>query len=179
MTTTPPARPPTPDPEQVAAKVQEFLALETSDPTSFAEALADNIMEPDPVETAAFRHEDLAFKSLAATKYLIENANSVLKRRRRGSQQQRRTENFVQKVGLERRLLELRVNGIRAEKGLLPNAPNPRQRAMRRLATENLQGDVPKGRIRELIIEEQEKDRERKKQAKKERQAARRAERDG
>lgn len=80
----------------------------------------------------------------------------------------------MQKVGHERRLLELRVNGIRAEKGLLPNAPNPRQRALRRLASENLAADVPKGRFRQLVEEEQEVDRERKRAAKKQRQQERR-----
>lgn len=178
MTT--PQRPPLPDPQEVAARITELrVLLDTRGASDFAEALADNIMEPLPVDTAAFRSEELAFESLAATRYLIDNAKSVLARRRRGSRQQMRTEAYMQKIGMERRLLELRVNGIRAEKGMLPNQPNPRQRAMRRLATENLQGDVPKGRIRDLLEEEKQKDRDRKKQQKKERQAARKSQRDG
>lgn len=167
-------RPPVADPAEVAAKIEEFVALEATDPTSFAEALADNIMEPEPAETAAFRSEELAFKSLNATKYLIENTRSVLARRRRGSEQQRRTEGFLQKVNYERRLLENIVNGLRAQRGLLPNAPNPRRRAERRLVNENLAGDVKRGRIRELIEEEKAIDAEKKKQAKKARQQARR-----
>jgi hypothetical protein len=154
--------------------IQRLLDLHARDTTAFAEALADNIMEPVIEETAAFRSEELAYYSLAATRYLIENARSVLTRRRRGSTEKARTEGFMQKVGHERRLLELRVNGIRAEKGLLPNAPNPRQRALRRLASENLAGDVPKGRFRQLVEEEQEVDRERKRAAKKQRQQERR-----
>lgn len=174
MTQPPRERPPLPDPALVAAKVDELVALENSDSTSFAEALADNIMEPDPVETAAFRSEELAFKSLAATRYLIENTRSVLARRRRGSEQQRRTEGFLQKVGYERRLLENIVNGLRAQRGMLPNQPNPRRRAERRLVSENLAGDVKRGRFRELVEEERAIDAEKKKQAKKARQQARR-----
>ncbi|HET7386189.1 MAG TPA: hypothetical protein VFJ19_05930 [Nocardioidaceae bacterium] len=166
-----------PSNELVAAAVRDLEALEASDPTGFSEALADNIMEPDPVETEAFRSDQLVFKSLAAVRYLQENAQSVLKRRRRGSQQKRRTEGFIQKVGYERRILENVRNGVRARKGLLPNAPNPRQRALRRLASENLAGATPQGRFRVLVIEEQDKDKERKRQAKKQRQAARRADR--
>lgn len=165
------------DPSALAAKVAELAALEARDPTTFAEALADNIMEPDPVETAAFRSDDLAFKSLVATRYLIENTQSILRRRRRGSVAQRRTEGFIQKVGRERRVLENIVNGIRARTGVLPNTPNPRQRAMRRLWNENMKGPVPAGRYRELLNEEVEAVAERKRQAKKARQEARKAER--
>lgn len=161
----------------VAAKTRELVDLEKRDRNAFAEALADNIMEPDPVETDAFRSDDLAFQSLAAARYLIDNANTVLRRRRRGSKEQRGTERFMQAVGRERRILENIVNGMRARKGMLPNAPNPRQRALRRLATENLQGDVPKGRFRDLVIEEQQIDKDRKREQKKARQEARRAER--
>lgn len=161
------------DPAAVEAKVRELLKLEASDPTSFAESLADNIMEPDPVETAAFRSEQLVFKSYAASRYLIENAKAVIARRRRGSERKRATEHYMHKVGYERRILENICNGLRAQKGLLPNAPNPRRRAERRLVNENLAGDVKKGRIRELIEEEKAIDAEKKKQAKKARQAAR------
>jgi hypothetical protein len=168
---------PVADPAQVAETTRRFLELHARDATAFAEALADNVMEPDLVETAAFRSEELAFYSLAATRYLIENARSVLARRRRASTEKARTEGFMQKVGHERRLLELRVNGIRAEKGMLPNAPNPRQRAMRRLASENMAADVPKGRFRQLFDEEVEVDKQRKRDAKKQRQQERREQR--
>lgn len=150
----------------VQAKIKELDALEVRSPVEFAEALADNIMEPDPIETQAFRSEDLAFKSLKAARYLIDHSGAVMKHRRRGSKQQQATREFMNRVGQERRLLEYIVNGIRAAKGQIPNAPNPRQRALRRLATENLKGDVPRGRFRELMIEEQEIDKERKRQAK-------------
>jgi hypothetical protein len=168
-----------PDQGAVTAKTRELVELEKRDRNAFAEALADNIMEPDPIETDAFRSDELAFQSLAAARYLIDNANSVMNRRRRGSREQRGTERFLQMVGRERRILENVVNGIRARKGMLPNAPNPRQRALRRLATENLAGDVPRGRFRDLVIEEQQVDKDRKYREKKERQAARRAHRDG
>ena len=159
---------------RVQAKIKELDALEVRDPLEFAEALADNIMETDPIETLAFRSDELAFKSLKAARYLLDHSGAVLQRRRRGSREQQATREFMNRVGAERRLLESIVNGIRAKKGLNPNAPNPRQRALRRLATENLKGDVPRGRFRELMIEEQEIDRERKAEAKRERRQARR-----
>lgn len=178
MTKERPSTPSAPEPGLVASKIAELQALELRDRNGFAELLADNIMEPDEVETAAFRSDELAFQSLAAARYLIDNANAVMRRRRRGSAEQRGTERFIQAVGRERRILENIVNGLRAKKGMLPSAPNPRQRALRRLATENLKGDVPQGRFRELVLEEVEVDKERKRREKKERQAARRAERD-
>lgn len=162
-------------PEQVAEKIRELIDLEARDRNGFAEALADNIMDPDPVETAAFRSDELAFQALAAARYLIENSQVIMRQRRRGTAAKRGTENFIQQVGRERRILENIVNGMRAKKGMLPNAPNPRQRALRRLATENLKGDVPMGRFRDLIEEEIQADRDRKKEQKRARQLERRA----
>ena len=167
------------DAVRVQAKIKELDALEVRDPLEFAEALADNIMEPDPIETSAFRSEELVFKSYKAARYLIDHSGAVLNRRRRGSKEQQATREFMNRVGQERRLLEYIVNGLRASKGLTPNAPNPRQRALRRLATENLKGDVPRGRFRELVIEEQEVDRERKRQQKEERRAQKKQEQAG
>lgn len=167
-------RPAVVDPNEVAAKIREFIALEASDPRAFADALADNILDPIPTETAAFRSEELVFKSLTAALFLIENTDSVLKRRRRGSQEQRRTEYFRTAVNRERRIFENIVNGLRAQKGLLPNKPNPRRRAERRLVQENLAGDVPRGRFRQLLIEEVEADQERKRLEKERRKQARR-----
>lgn len=164
---------------RVQAKIAELDRLEVRAPVEFAEALADNIMEPDPIETQAFRSDELAFKSLKAARYLLDHSGAVLKRRRRGSQQQQATQEFMNRVGAERRHLENITNGIRAKKGLTPNAPNPRQRALRRLATENLKGDVPRGRFRELVIEEQEIDRARKAEAKRQRRLARQGQRNG
>lgn len=160
------------DPGVTRAKIEELKALEQRDPNAFAEALADNIMEPDPVETAAFRSEELAFLAFNASKYLIDHANVMKRQRRRGSRLQVRTDVFIQKVGRERRVLQARVDGLRAERGILPNAPNPRGRAMRRLWNEAMRGPVPEGRWRELLDEEAQRDRDKKRDQKRARAQA-------
>lgn len=164
-----------PTPDEIAARIAELVALEASDPTTFAEDLADNIMEPLELDTRAFRSDELAFKSLAAAKYLIDRANEQARRHRANSAKQRATIAFRQKVAREGRILENVVNGIKARNGILPAAPNPRRRAKERLWSEAMKGDaIPAGRWREILDEEIEKDRERKKQAKKARRDARR-----
>lgn len=167
------------DPTELRRLIDQFVALEASDSKAFAEALADNIMEPDPAETAALRSEELAMKSLVAARFLIDNTNVVLRTKQRGTDEHRRTEHFINSVGRERRLLESIVQGLRAQHGILPTAPNPRGRAMRRLVNENMRGDVAKGRFRELVIEETEVDRQRKVREKEERKRARREARAG
>jgi hypothetical protein len=170
-----------PDPisaEEVSAKIQELLELERERGSrEFAEALADNIMEPDPVETAAFRSDELAFLSYTGARYLIDHSNEVLRDRRRGSRQAHDTRRFQMEVGRERRILESIVNGIRAKKGMLPNQPNIRRRAERRLVQENLKGPVPQGRFIELLREEEEREQQRKRDAKRARAQARKAQR--
>lgn len=164
------------DPTEVEAKIREFEALELRDPAEFREALATNIMEPDPVETLAFRSETLAWKALASARELIEQAQSFQARDRKGSRTRRGRDAFIQKVGRERRILQMRVDGFRAEKGILPNTPNPRRRAEKRLWSEAMKGEaIPAGRWREILTEEIEKDKQRKRDQKKARQAARRA----
>lgn len=160
----------------VAEKVAELAAIEAADPTTFAEALADNIAEPLDTETAAFRSDELAFKSLAAAEYLIARTNEVVRRHRRDSDKQRASIAFGHKVARERRILENVVNGIKARNGILPAAPNPRKRAKDRLWNEAMKGGViPPGRWRQLLDEEIEKDRARKKAAKQARREMRRA----
>ena len=177
MTTTRP-EPPVVDPAEVQRLVVQLTALEAQNPRAFAESLADNIMEPDPAETLAFRSEELVAKSLVAARYLIDNTNSVMASRRRGTDLHKRTELFRNAVGRERRLLQSILDGMRARDGVLPTAPNPRGRAMRRLVNENLVGDVPKGRFRELVIEETENDKAKRAAAKEARKKARKAVRD-
>lgn len=164
-----------PTPDEVAAKVEELRALEQLGVKEFADALADNIMEPLPVETAAFRSDALAFLSLTAARYLIDHANEILRQRHRSRHARRGTQHFVNLVGRERRILENIVNGLRAKNGDLPNAPNPRKRAMQRLWNENMAGDVPQGRYKVLFLEEQELAAQRKRDEKKARRDARRA----
>lgn len=168
-------QPSPPSASGVAAKIQELQLLEQSNPAQFAEALADNIMDPDPVETAAFRSDELAYFSLSGARYLIEHSNEVLKRRRRGSRAQFDTRRFQMSVGRERRILGSIVDGIRAKNGMLPNAPNPRRRAMMRLWNENMAGPVPAGRFRVLLDEETERDAQSKRDQKRLRKEAKRA----
>lgn len=161
----------------------------------FADRLATNVLDPDPVETEAFFSKDLAYKSLVAARYLIQHANSYKVRRRRGSQKQLATEVFVQKVGRERSLLQNAVNGYLALDGRLPAQPNPRRRAEKRLWNLALRGEplpadlvsdpraaavlgrIMKDLARRLHDEEVERDAEKKRAQKKARQQARREQR--
>lgn len=166
-----------PSPEvapRVIARIAELTAMEAADPTSFAEALADNIMEPLAEDTHAFRSDDLAFKSYAAATYLIERTNEQVRRHARNPQKQRGAKAFGIKVARERRILENIVNGIKARNGVLPAAPNPRRRAKDRLWNEAMTGkSIPPGRWRELLTEEMERDKARKRDAKRARRQSR------
>lgn len=103
---------------------------------TFTDSLADCIADPDPVEQAAFRGEQLAFRSLNACRYLIDHVNTTIRKKESesGSEWRARAEHFRSIVGRERRLLEYIVAGIRARQGILPAAPNPRARAKDELA---------------------------------------------
>lgn len=167
-----------PNPAQVAAKVRELDALEVKDATSFAELLADNLMEPDPVEVAAFRSDALAWKSLTATKYLIDRTNEQIRRHRANSDRQRGSIAFRNKVVREQRVLQQIVDGLRAKNGILPNLPNPKRRAQIRLWNLAMTNQpIAPGTWRVLLEEEKEKDAQRKRDAKKARRDARREER--
>ncbi len=123
----------------------------------YAESLADTIMDPDhpdhAVEVAAFRSPELAKRSLVATRYLIDHVNSTLKHPagQSNAQRDRAAAHFRDRVGMERRLLEQIVTGLAAQTGRLDTSPNPRRRAMERLA--NLHYDE----FRALVREEEEK----------------------
>lgn len=148
-------RPAEPDPQEVADAIAYLSGLEN---VPYAESLADNIMDPDPVETAAFRSPELAKRSLAASEHLLDDVNARLRRGAPAGESaksfERRAGYFRQNVGIERRLLRAIVDGQRAARGIVPNAPKPRGRAMRRLAQLNLAGDVPKGTYARLVREE-------------------------
>lgn len=150
-----------PDPAAVARLIGQ---LERMSDTAFAESLADyvmtNLRKPDPedyastsayerdlqdwadladdhaVEQAAFRSDTLAIRSFYAAEMLIKQANTLLQRRsdEKGKDWQARTAHYRTRVGMERRLLGVRVDGIRAAKGILPSQPNPRARALENLS---------------------------------------------
>lgn len=137
---------------------------------AYAEALADCVMDPDPFEQAAFRSPELAQRSLIAARYLIDNVNSQIRQRQDESKGAwgARAAHFRTRVGMERRILDAIVTGLRAQAGVLSNAPNPRARAMRRLAQLH-----PEEFLR-LVREEQQADKERAAAAKEERKRLRR-----
>lgn len=160
-------RPPDPDPQQVARLIEQFSNL--SD-VAYAEALADNIMEPDADETAAFRSPELVYRSRDAAAYLLARVNTEFRQRpgeSRGSWG-RRAAAYRDRVGLERRRLETIIAGMRAQRGILTAPPNPRGRAMRRLAQR-----YPEEFL-QMVREEQQADRDRAAREKEERKAARR-----
>lgn len=149
------------DPQLVADKARELLALEQQQgPRVFAEEVADILLapEPDPVEIAALRCDEVAFLAWNATKYLLEHSGLVIRERirRRQHQEANATRRFQVEINREQRILKAIVEGIRARNGRLPNERNPKRRAERRLVQENLKGDVPKGRFIEILREEEE-----------------------
>lgn len=114
--------------------------------TEFREALADNIMEPDPDETAAFQSPQLVARAMQACDDLRANARGVIRRldeqatsgsdqaRAEARARRRRTDHFVYMVGREKKRLELVRRGYQAQEGRVLAAPNPRQRAFEDLA---------------------------------------------
>lgn len=157
-----------PDPAEVQATVANLTELPDQ---QFAEALADCVMDPDPVEQAAFRSDDLALRALVAARYLIDNVNATIRQRadESGKAWALRAEHYRNRIGMERRLLESIVAGIRARDGQIMAAPNPRGRAMRRLAEKHPQEFL------ELVRDEQEAVAERRRAEKAERKRQRQA----
>lgn len=156
--------------------ISQFIELEASDPRAFTQQIADNVMEPVRAETMALRSPELVNKTMVAVRSLLEETSTAHRKVRKGSEEERRRNFFLAQVSRERRMLEVVISGLRAQGFNLPPAENPRKRAMVRLANENLRGDVPRGRFRDLLNEEQEITRERKRAAKKERAELRNAE---
>jgi hypothetical protein len=157
---------PTADPTRVTAVADRLAALTE---VAFAEALADNIMEPDADEVAAFRSPELVVRSLDATKYLLARVNTEFQQRpgeSRGSWGKRAAA-YRDRVGLERRRLETIVAGLRAQRGILTAPPNPRGRAYRELARRHPEEYL------EIVREQQDKDRQRKREEKEARKQAR------
>lgn len=162
-------RPDAPDPAAVAEVLADLAEL---DDEGFADALADCIMRPDPVEQAAFRSPQAAERSLIAARYLIDNVNSTIRKNDGESDGswRHRAEHFRNRVGMERRMLQAIVDGLRAQQGRLPNAPNPRARAREVLARRHPQEYLS------ILRELEEAERQRKREAKAAAKAARRAE---
>lgn len=152
--------------------VAELSALNEN---RFMRAVSENLHDENPVETAAFRHPDLVFRTQAALRALLDQTNTQLRRREGETNKEwrRRAEHFRTIVGRERRLVETIITGLRAQRGIEFAAPNPRARAFRRLAREN------PVRYIQLVREEEDLDRRKAAEVKAARQKARRGQGNG
>lgn len=125
-----------PDPSRVRAIVAHLDQLPD---VKYAEVVANVVMSrPEDLDVdaqAAMRTPALVAKSLAAVRFHIDQANARLKRSEGEDVREwrRRQEHFKHRMGVERRLLENVQQGVLAQRGIVPNRPNPRQRAMERL----------------------------------------------
>lgn len=134
MSTTRAVAPARPDPAQVREAIGR---LDGAPDKTFAEIIADTVMAPapDPAVQAALRSPVLVAKSLAAVEYHIAQANARLKRHEGESDKawRRRQEHFKHRMGVERTILRRVEEGVRAQRGIVPNRPNPRQWALEQL----------------------------------------------
>jgi hypothetical protein len=111
-------------------------SLRGIDLVEFSERLRLNIHDPDSVEEAVFRSPEFAERSWNATRRLLEE----LRRQERdaramGEKLARGREIFRQRVGVERRTLDVVLAGLRAQNGGIGwSSPNPRMRAFESLA---------------------------------------------
>jgi len=126
------------DPDELAVTITYLEAR--SDP-AFAQALAENVLDPDPVATAAFRSPQLATRSLSAARFVINRANNRI--RNADSTPDPARTRYVQTrlrdaVGFERASIQAVVdNMVDDPRGAHGNAPSARSRAMRRMARED------------------------------------------
>ena len=157
-----------PHPDEVADLIEHFTGLSDD---RYARALAQNIAKPVPEETAAFRSRELAVRTDAAGRYLRSSGAAKITHGLVGQEpdlakKRHGIAHFLAKVHREQALVASIITEMDAQKGILRNAGNPRRRAERRLWQENMAGDVPKGRYRELLEEEKAAEVERRRQAK-------------
>lgn len=152
-----PERPTRPVLEADPAEVQRLTQYLAGQPhLKFTEALMDCLMDPVPAEVLAFRSDALAEKTLAACVQLLDQLNQQIASNGKGMRrfeglrgaalaaEQRAWRQDVfrirEAVGIERRLVQDIVRGMRARNGQLGFAPNPRGRAMRELVRLNVSG---------------------------------------
>jgi len=130
------------DRDELAATI---AYLNTRTDEDFAEALADCIIDPIPVEVAAFRSSELAYRSLVAARFLIKHANTTIELKKMGEDPNQSkkarikgTARFRDRVGMERQLLEQIVAGDNARNGRVSSAPSAQSRALARLKQRHL-----------------------------------------
>jgi hypothetical protein len=175
-------------PEEVAARQaainRQVARYEQLTAAEFADRLSDNLKDsadlaalgdrpiPDDlplpedvrIREEAFRSDKLAFQTRAALRLMIDSVNSQLNSRDMDATARRRATNFRNRVGYERRIVDAVCAGIQARTGVLPNQPNPRQRAFEELAKRHPEEYI--GILREKQAEAQERARLEKEQRK-------------
>ncbi|MEQ7008452.1 hypothetical protein ABN028_19960 [Actinopolymorpha sp. B17G11] len=117
----------------VQARITQLKDLPDDD---FIRAVRDFLRRPDDDEAAALRSDAIVQRTHWAILYLRDNVRTSLEHEAEGSDRKRGMELLRNAIRREERLTLLRVNGLRAKTGQMPMAPNPRGRAMRRLAAE-------------------------------------------
>lgn len=124
-----PDLPELPDAELVADMIATLSALTEED---YARWLGDNLVEEHAVDTAAFRSPELVERTWAALRALLASTQKRLNNET-DRQRKQRTQYFVTRASQERRIVEAIRDGLRAQRGILSAAPNPRARAAREL----------------------------------------------
>jgi len=149
------------DPEMHADAVGDLFGLDSPEPIPLADAIA------------ALRGPQLINRSYPAARYLLNDVNTVIKTvaPKEGlstKQSQRYREMFRSKVGRERAVLKVALDGYKAQRGILDSAPNPRARAMRVLKQRHLREyqELTRGFEQSIRDERAEKRRQQKIQAK-------------
>lgn len=168
-----PATPPNVDPVLLDRTITQLQALTDQ---AYAQSLADCVVDPEPVEHAAYRSDELAERSLAAAVFLVNTTNSLMKNgpSRDDPAWVHRTQHFLNRIGMERRLLGTIVDGMYARQGRVKNAPNPRRRAQERLWNLVMSGRPVDPQTPALLMADEEaKEKVRKAQDKARRKAAR------
>lgn len=161
-----------PDPDELARTITYLQAMSDQ---RYSDEMARVVISPereDPDGTliAAFRSAELVNRSVVAADFLVARTNTVMRElspedaSNKAKQAGRAA--FRDKIGRERSILRNILNGLKAQRGILDNAPNPRRRAQERLAQLNLKGDVPQGTFNRLLEEEKQKVVDRKRAAK-------------
>ncbi|HET9653821.1 MAG TPA: hypothetical protein VFP72_00570 [Kineosporiaceae bacterium] len=166
-----------PDEAEIAKEIAYLMGMQSE--RQYQEYVSDVLgdRDPDEVTLAAIRSPQLVRRTLDALTAIINQINIDLavnrRTRERDAEWERAALRVQNRYGMERNAVQRIVNEIDEREGRR-GKPNPRARAMERLATENLAGPVPQGRFRDLLEEEKAKVEARRKAA---RQAARDARR--
>lgn len=148
--------------DEIAADVEERIKeLDALTDPEYKDVFTVYLRDPSLVDQLAFRSPKLAARSLQVCLWLLENVRTTL----RGTDDRRRAyrlELLRNAARKEERVLRTVVDGLRAQQGILPFAPNPRRRAEHRVWQLLLRGDtVTPEMAKRILSEEHERDRQR------------------